>query len=225
MKVAVLQSNYLPWKGYFDIIRQSDVFVFYDNVQFTKNDWRNRNQIKTPKGLEWITIPVGSKIHRLIEEVKIESSDWQKSHWGKIQANYKEAAHFKTHAPFFEEIFLKKKWQSLSEFNQWTIQTISKEILGIGKTRFLNASDFDLQGARQDKLIMLLKKVGATSYLSGPAGKNYIEPEKFKENQIQLEYIDYSKYPEYSQLYPPFVHGVSILDLILNCGPDSAKSF
>lgn len=225
LRVAVLQSNYLPWKGYFDIIRRSDLFVFYDDVQFTKNDWRNRNQIKTPKGTQWISVPVGGRIHRLIHEVEIESSDWQKSHWGKIQANYRQAPHFKTYGPFIQDLILGKTWTNLSELNQSTIQRISKEILGITNTKFIDSREFSLSGSSQDRLLMLLKKVGTTCYISGPAAKSYIEPKVFQENRVELEYMDYSKYPQYPQLYPPFVHAVSIIDLILNCGAEASKYF
>lgn len=225
MRVAVLQSNYLPWKGYFDLIRKSDAFVFYDDVQFTKNDWRNRNLIKTPRGTEWISVPVGANIHRLIQEVPIESSSWQFSHWGKIKANYLHAPYFKEYADFFEEIYRKNTWTMLSDLNQTTIERISREILNISKVKFFRSSDYELRGTRQERLLGLLKKVGATHYISGPSGANYIEPEVFVSHGVTLEYIDYSKYPVYPQLYPPFSHGVSILDLIFNCGPNSFASF
>jgi len=217
-KVAVIQSNYIPWKGYFDIINDVDLFIFYDAVQFTKNDWRNRNKIKTAKGASWLTIPVGRCIDRLICEVKIDDSRWAKRHWETICQFYERAPYFKQYKDFFAEAYLKKNWASLSELNQFLIKHIAWDILGL-KTEFKDSRDFKLSGGKTDRLIGLLKKAGADVYYSGPAAKNYLEEEKFKANKIKLIYKDYTGYPEYPQLFPPFVHEVSILDLIFNVGP------
>src|SRR5207253_957984 len=117
-RVAVLQSNYLRWKGYFDIIHDADFFVFYDDLQFTKNDWRNRNQIKGPQGREWISVPVGDAIDRLICEVAIPNHLWQAKHWRSIQQNYSRSPHFRRYCEYFEHVYLGVRWSNLSEFNQ-----------------------------------------------------------------------------------------------------------
>lgn len=227
MKVAVIQSNYIPWKGYFDIINSVDLFIFHDDVQYTTGDWRNRNKIKTPNGLEWLTIPCGSNTNRLICEVELKDSSWQKKHWAKIEQNYNKAKCFKEFKEFFKEIYLATKWKNLSELNQYLIKHISKEILGI-KTTFDDSRNYNLSGKKQERLLELLKKVKTSYYLSGPAAKSYINEELFKQEGIEIEWMDYGGYPEYNQLYPPFEHAVSIIDLILNEGystPNFMKSF
>ena len=219
-KVAILQSNYIPWKGYFDIIRSVDLFIFHDDLQYTKGDWRNRNKIKTPNGIKWLTIPCGTNEKRLICEVEITDHSWQKQHWNLIQMSYKKSEYFSVYKSFFEDIFLGENWKNLSDFNQTIIKKISKEILNID-TEFDDSRKYELKEKKGDRVIELLKKANAEYYLSGPAAKDYINEKVFKENNISLEWMDYSNYPEYTQLYPPFEHFVSIIDLIFNEGPNT----
>lgn len=219
-KVAVLQSNYIPWKGYFDIIHDVDLLIFYDDVQFTKNDWRNRNKIKTSNGTNWLTIPVGSDLNQLIYEVAIPNNRWPKKHWKTIEQFYGKAPYFKNYRDFFEEVYLGTNWTNLSMLNQFLIKTISKEFLGI-KTQFKDSRNYCLEGKKLDRLIDLLQKAEVKTYVSGPSARDYIEDQKFKEANIQLIYKDYSGYPEYPQFYPPFEHYVSIIDLIFQTGPDA----
>ena len=219
-KIAILQSNYIPWKGYFDIIRSVDLFIFHDDLQYTKGDWRNRNKIKTPNGIKWLTIPCGTNEKRLICEVEITDHSWQKQHWNLIQMSYKKSEYFSVYKSFFEDIFLGENWKNLSDFNQTIIKKISKEILNID-TEFDDSRRYELKEKKGDRVIELLKKANAEYYLSGPAAKDYINEKVFKENNISLEWMDYSNYPEYTQLYPPFEHFVSIIDLIFNEGPNT----
>jgi len=219
-RVAVIQSNYLAWKGYFDIIHDVDLFVFYDDVQYTKNDWRNRNKIKTAKGLQWITIPVGSHIHRLICDVEITHNDWQRKHWEFISNHYGGAPHFARYEGFFRSVYLENEWRNLSQLNQWLIRSIARDFLGI-RTEFGESRQYNPEGERQDRLLDLLRKVGADYYVSGPAAKKYIEPRRFEEMRIGLGWKSYSGYPEYPQPFPPFEHGVSIIDVLFNVGPDA----
>jgi hypothetical protein len=219
-KVAILQSNYIPWKGVFDMINQVDTFVFFEDVQFTKRDWRTRNQIKTQNGLQWITVPV-KKAPREAKIYEIEifnDSDWQRNHYDTIIYNYAKAPYFKDYKYILEEIYLQNIWNNLSEFNIKTTMLISK-ILGI-KTMFVNSKDLNTNGNKDDKLIEICKQLEATTYLSGPAAQSYIDDNKFKESNINLSYINY-EYPEYKQMYGSFNHYVTILDLLFNCGPDS----
>lgn len=222
MRVAILQSNYIPWKGYFDIIRSVDLFVFHDDLQYTKGDWRNRNKIKTPKGTEWITVPCGTSEHRLICDVELTNSDWQRKHWNLIQTHYVKAPYFKPYSPFFEEIYLGRTWENLSDMNQYVIKATSTELLGIA-TQFDDSRVHDLKTAKGERVIELLKKVGATTYLSGPAAKSYLDESAFAAEGIGLEWMSYAGYSEYPQLHPPFDHGVSIIDLFFNTGPDAAS--
>jgi hypothetical protein len=222
-KIAVIQSNYIPWKGYFDVIHDVDQFIFYDDVQFTKNDWRNRNKIKTVQGLVWLTIPVGKKLDRLICEVELTDDEWRKKHWMTIQQAYSKAPYFKMYRDFFEYVYHEAQWSSLSELNQFLIRHISREFLGI-QTDFQDSRKYHAQGEKLDRLIDLLKKAGASLYISGPSAQAYIDDNAFQTAGIDLVYKEYAGYPEYQQLYPPFEHGVSILDLLFNCG-SSAPDF
>jgi hypothetical protein len=222
MRVAVLQSNYLPWKGYFDLIHDVDLFVFYDDVQYTKNDWRNRNRIKTPKGSEWITIPAGYDLSRLICEVRIKGTEWQKQHWSKLCRYYSAASCFRKYEEFFRYVYLEREWTMLSELNQFLIRHIAREFLGI-KTVFVDSRNYELGGRRTARLIDLLRQVRASCYLSGPAGKAYIDEEAFRLAGIELEYKDYEGYPEYQQFYPPFDPFVSVVDLLFQAGDQAAE--
>lgn len=218
--VVILQSNYIPWKGYFDLIHDADLFIFYDDLQYTKNDWRNRNKVKTGNGAEWITIPVGLQTDQLICDVEIKDPIWQGKHWKTLLHNYGNAPHFARYRSFFEDFYLGQKWPRLSEMNQYLIRHIAREFLGI-KTVFGDSRQYALSGQKQDRLLDLLSKAGARRYVSGPAAKDYIEPERFEAADIELVWKDYSGYPEYPQKASPFVHGVSILDLIFQTGPDA----
>ncbi|MBM3618243.1 MAG: WbqC family protein [Alphaproteobacteria bacterium] len=221
-KVAILQSNYIPWKGYFDIIRQVDEFIFYDDVKYTKNDWRNRNRIMTMQGARWLTIPCGEPTHQRIEEVRIDKNPWQKQHFELLAWNYKKAPFWSALEPFLKETYLDRTWEYLSDFNQSFITRVTRDYLGCD-TAFAQSSAFTLKGAKEDRLLDLLEQAGATHYLSGPAARDYLKAESFAERGIQLEYMDYSGYPEYPQLHGSFDHAVSILDLLLNTGGDALR--
>lgn len=219
-RVAVLQSNYIPWKGYFDLIHDVDLFVFYDDNQYTPRDWRNRNKVKTPQGPAWLSVPVGSSRDRLICDVQIEDAAWQAEHWTTLTRLYGKCPHFGRYREYFEHVYLGKTWRSLSDLNQHTIQHIAREFLGI-QTRFADSRQFGGQGHKLDKLVDVVKKSGATSYLSGPAAKDYIVPDRFEAAGIELRWKDYAGYPEYAQRFSPFEHGVSVLDLLFQTGPDA----
>ena len=220
LRVAVLQSNYIPWKGYFDIIHDVDLFIFYDDLQFTKNDWRNRNRIKAAGGAEWITIPVGDSLDRLICEVQLNDPRWQAKHWRTLQQAYSRSPHFRSYRDYFEDVYLGRQWTNLSELNQSVIRHVAGEFLGIA-TRFGDSREHALSGQKFDRLLDLVVRSGATSYVSGPAAQAYIEPARFAAAGIALHWKDYSGYPEYPQRFPPFEHGVSVLDLLFNVGPDA----
>lgn len=218
--VAVIQSNYIPWKGYFDIIHDADLFIFHDDLQFTKNDWRNRNKIKTLNGSRWLTISVGTNEDRLICETPLPHSKWAAEHWNLISHNYKKAPYYSYYRPFFEEIYLGRKWTMLSELNQHIIKRISREILGIS-TEFVDSRTYNLRKKSNERLIELLRYVGAKIYISGPLAKSYIDTLSFDEAGIKLIWKSYDGYPHYSQFFPPFEHNVSIIDLLFHAGPNS----
>ena len=215
-KIAISQSNYIPWKGYFDLINKVDEFILYDDAQFTRRDWRNRNKIKTLNGLQWLTIPVDvkGKYFQKIKETKISEKDWRVKHWQQIKQNYSKAKHFKNYKDLFEELYLNCKEEYLSEVNYKFIITIN-QILGI-KTKIKFSDDFEIYGNPTEKLLNICKQCKANIYISGPAAKNYFDEQLAKKNNIQVQWMNYKNYDEYEQLFPPFKHEVSILDLIFN---------
>jgi hypothetical protein len=216
-KVAILQSNYIPWRGYFDIINDADLFVFYDDVQFTKNDWRNRNQIKTCAGIKWLSVPVGRSIDRKIFEVTINESKWQQKHFETLRQNYSKTPFYREYESFLRSIYLEMQWQNLSELNQYMTKVISKDFLGID-TEFDDSRCYSSEGAKQERLLSIIKETGASVYISGPAAGDYINGQDFYDAGIILEWKDYSGYPEYPQQHGEFLGNVSILDLLFNTG-------
>jgi len=222
-KIAILQSNYIPWKGYFDLINMVDEFILYDDMQYTRRDWRNRNKIQTKQGLKWLSIPVDvkGKYFQKINETKVSDKDWAKKHWQQLKQNYLKSKYFKEYQNIFEELYLNCNEEYLSKINYKFIITINK-ILGI-KTKIRYSSEFDLIDGQTEKLLGICKDCDASIYLSGPAAKDYFDDELAKKENIQVEWMDYSGYKDYKQLYLPFEHGVSILDLIFNEGPNSTK--
>lgn len=218
-KIAILQSNYIPWRGYFDIIAKSDVFVIYDEVQYTKNDWRNRNIVKTKTGINWLTIAVKQdSLNQKICDTKILKHNWYKKHLGTLQANYAKAPYYKDYIGVFKEVYESVN-DNLSSVNKSFIEAICR-ILEID-TKIIDSSELYLNGDKQEKLIQACKILNADIYLSGPAAKDYIEIEKFEKENISIEWMNYSNYKEYKQLSEPFEGRVTILDLIFNEGPNS----
>ncbi len=214
-KVAILQSNYIPWKGYFDLINMVDEFILYDEVQYTKNDWRNRNKIKTPQGIQWLTIPVRQEsLDQKIKDTKISDKKWNIKHWRTISQNYSKSKYFKDYKDIFEELYLTCDEEYLSQINYKFITTIN-EILEI-KTKLSWSSEFELVDGQTEKLLGICKDCNADIYLSGPAAKDYFNEDLAKQENIKVEWMDYSGYKEYEQLNPPFEHGVTILDWIFN---------
>lgn len=223
MKAVILQPSYIPWRGVFDQICRADLFIFYDDVQYDKHGWRNRNQIKTSQGKQWLTIPVHSKGVTEgipIMDVKIDwSKPWAKNHLKALTFSYARAPHFASFSPWLDSVFGRRD-PLLADFTIWLTMEIARRI-GISHTRFMRSSEMPgIKGQKTDRLIQILQRVGATHYLSGPSARDYIEAEKFEEAGIALEYIQYN-YPEYPQLYPPFDPHVTILDLMFMVGDEA----
>ncbi len=220
-KVAIVQSNYIPWKGYFDLISSVDEFIILDDVQYTKRDWRNRNYIKTPHGLQWLTIPVEvkGKYNQRIFETKVSDKTWADKHLKAISRNYRNAKCYELYLDILHEKYIQaKKETSLSAINNIFIKWIC-EILEI-KTKLTWAMDYMIppEFDKNKRLIDLCKAVGANNYISGPAARDYIDIELFNQNGVSVDFFTYSGYVQYNQLYEGFEHRVSVIDLILNTG-------
>lgn len=220
-KIAILQSNYIPWKGYFDMIAAVDEFILYDDVQFTKNDWRNRNKIKTRNGTQWLSVPVGQNISRLIREVSLYDASWQGKHWASLSQNYSKAKCYTYIAEELRELYLHRKYSSLSELNRTFIEFICQK-LGI-TTKISNSWDYKLIDGKTERLVSLCTQAGATEYISGPAAQDYLDESLFNQKNIHVTWFDYLGYPEYPQQWGEFCHAVTALDLLFNCGSESRK--
>lgn len=228
MKAVVLQSGYMPWLGYFDMINQADVFVFLDDVQWTNTDWRNRNRVRTPQGWAWLTVPVKfekSHLEYYIKDVKIDNSqDWQKRHLDTIWACYKKSSYFTEVYPLFDNI-LSKKHTLVADLNYELIFKICNYI-GVKETRFLFSQDMKIpeELKRTERLLGILNQIrGVTTYISGPAAKSYLEEAKFEEKSIKVEWHDYH-HPYYNQntwRSNTFISHLSIIDLLFNHGKES----
>jgi hypothetical protein len=225
MNVVILQPSYIPWRGVFHQISKADLFIFYDDVQYDKHGWRNRNQIKTAQGKQWLTIPVhsgGATEGLLIKDAKIDwSKPWAANHWKALTFAYAKAPYFRQYASLLEP-FYQRHDDLLADFTIDLTIALARE-LGISHTKFMRSSEIPgIDGQKTDRLIQILTKVGTTHYISGPSARDYIEQDKFDAAGITLEYILYD-YPEYPQLYPPFEPQVSVVDLLVMKGPDSLK--
>jgi WbqC-like protein family len=227
-RVAIVQSNYIPWKGYFDLINMVDEFILYDDRQFTRRDWRNRNRVKTPQGTIWLTVPVRvkGKYHQRIDETLVDGDEWRDRHWQTLSHSYGSAPAFAEYAGRFRSLYVDAREQRLSLINRALIECVMS-VLGI-ETTLRWSTDYDVTGDRTERLVALCRAAAATTYLSGPAARAYLDESQFATHGIAVEWMDYEGYPEYRQLYPPFEHGVSVLDLIFNLGveaPTYMKSF
>lgn len=216
-RVAILQSNYVPWKGYFDLIASVDEFVLYDDMQFTRRDWRNRNRIKTPTGLQWLTVPVMVKgrFEQPIRETRIDGSRWAVRHWKALECSYRRAPAFDAVADWLEPMY-RRTWTHLSLLNRALIEAVCAR-LNI-TTRLTNSWDYAPVEGRSERLASICEQAGAQIYVSGPSARDYLDEAAFRRRNIAVEWFDYGPYREYAQLWGAFEHQVSILDLLFNAG-------
>lgn len=221
-KVVVTQSNYIPWKGYFDALFLADEFILLDDVQYTRRDWRNRNKIKVPNGTQWLTLPVEvkGKFDQRICDTKISDPAWSVDHWKTLQNFYARARHFPTYAPQIEALYRTAADEPyLSRVNRIFLEGISG-LLGFSP-KISWSTDYELSAGKNERILSLCRQAQATDYYSGPAAKSYLDETLFRDQGIQVHYFDYSGYPEYTQLHPPFTHEVTVLDLLFNEGPQA----
>lgn len=220
--VAILQSNYIPWKGYFDLIAAADEFIFYDEAQYTKNDWRNRNRIKTPQGLAWLTIPVRhERLDQKISETRVADPNWGRKHWQTLQQHYGRAPYFPHYREALEALYRGPGSDFLSAINYRFIGLICGW-LGIN-ARLSRVTDYQIGDGQTERLIQLVRAAGGTEYLTGPAAKAYLRDDLFSAAGLTVRWMDYGGYPPYPQFHGPFEHGVSILDLLFHTGPEAPR--
>ena len=221
-KVFVMQSNYIPWKGYFDAINSVDKFVIYDSVQYTKNDWRNRNIIKTPHGGQWLTVPVKMNFGQQINETEVFNNKWRVKHLKTLKQNYSKATYFNEIADLIFDLYEDNQPTFLSDINTAFIKRIN-DYLNIN-TEIIDDRSLEFSGDKNERLIQICQQLDCDHYYAAPASKSYMDLEKFNNNAIKVEFIDYAGYPVYEQLFGEFNHNVTILDLLFNEGPN-AKNF
>jgi hypothetical protein len=225
MNVVILQPSYISWRGYFDQIRRADLFIFYDDVQYDKHGWRNRNQIKTTQGKQWLTIPVHSQGVTAgipIKDVRIDwNQRWPKKHFNALTYAYSKAPFFDSYQPWLASVY-EREDEFLADFTIDTTVELA-EMLGIKNTKFMRSSEIPgIDGQKTERLIQILQHVGATHYLSGPSARDYIESDKFEDAGITLEFMQYN-YPEYPQLHPPYDPFVTVLDLLFMVGEEAGS--
>ena len=219
MIVAVHQPQYLPWLGYFDKISRADVFVLLDNVQFKKNEWQNRNKIKTAQRWQWLTVPVRYKYPQTINEVTINNSvRWQHKHRQAILSNYSKAANYHYLDEFFKETF-SCSWQLISQLNVTSVRILAR-VLGIDTPIFVASELANFPKDPDERLIAITRHFDADTYLAGEGGSQYMDLEKYGRKGIQVIFQDY-KHPVYDQLFGNFEPNMSVIDLILNHGEKS----
>lgn len=222
-RVAISQSNYIPWKGYFDMISRVDEFVLLDDVQFTKRDWRNRNLIKTVSGTVWLTIPVitKSRYEQRICDTEIDDPDWCRRHWRAISTAYHKAPFWRWIEDRVEALYLKcADERNLSRINHAFLVELCA-LLNI-ETKISWSMDYGGTERKTERLLGICRAAGAKTYLSGPAARAYLNEASFADADMVVEWMDYGRYGTYPQMHGPFEHGVSIVDLLANLGPDAA---
>ncbi len=221
MIIAIHQPQFLPWLGYFDKIIKADTFCYLDNVQYKKNEWQNRNRIKTINDTQWVTVPVHYRFPQKVKEVKINNNvNWRRKHLQAFITNYGKAPYFSDYFDMVNEIYT-REWEWLSELNIHIIEKII-EILNLKQKTTILASEMDLSDDPTDRLIDICKSLKGDTYLSGPSGENYMNLRRFKERKVDVIY-QYFTHPEYPQLFGGFKSHLSILDMLFNCGPETIQ--
>jgi hypothetical protein len=224
VRCAIVQPSYIPWRGYFDLMSRVDLFVFYDDVQYDRRGWRNRNRIKTPQGTQWLTIPVharGAQVESIpISAIETADTDWPREHLAALTRSYERAPFFEELRPWLERVYAQPP-RLLADFTIALTLDIAR-ILGI-TTRTLRASSLDVSGAKTERLLQVLRAVGATRYLSGPSARAYLDVELLESAGIGVEWMTYDD-PEYPQLYPPFDPHVTVLDLLFMTGSGTMRA-
>ncbi len=228
MRICIIQSNYIPWKGFFDLIGRCDEYVIFDRVQYARRHWHNRNRIKTANGVAWLTIPVASRgrFEQPIDEVEIEKNGagkhWAEKHWRALELAYKRAPFFDALAPDVKKLYERAgPLTRLTEVNEIFLRGIAG-LLGL-QTRFTRDTAYPSSRAKTGRLLDIATAAGADIYLSGPSARDYFDEAMFRAAGISTEWMSYDGYKEYPQLHGGFEHAVTVLDLLFNTGPQAPR--
>ena len=222
--VVISQPTYLPWLGYFRLMKEADTYVFLDNVQFARRSWQCRNRIKSPTKWIWLTIPTFHKGLSLIKDVEIDNSKpWARQHRKALQLCYGKAPYFAVHFPFFKSVY-KKTWQTLVDLNIKIIEYLASQ-LQLSPV-YIRSSQLNIEGKRTDLLLDICRTLNADRYVSSIGAEEYMMEDDaiplFRDEGITVDFLEY-KHPKYPQLFGAFVPGLSTVDCLFNCGPDSSK--
>lgn len=220
MIVSIHQPGYLPWPGYFHRVALSDVHVFFDDVQYEKHGLNHRNRIKTAQGPQWLTVPIRTRGRfgvNLLKDAEIVDDRWARKHWRALALSYGRAPYFRDHRAFFEHVY-QQRWERLVPLNV-TIITHLLHALGL-RPALLSASALGVSGRKGDRVLNICRAVGATVYLSGALGRDYLDVVKFEAAGIQVIIQEY-QFPSYPQLHGAPITNLSAVDLLFNCGPKS----
>lgn len=220
MRVAIHQPQYLPWLGYLDKLDQSDVFVLLDTVQFKKNEWQNRNRIRTAQGWQYLTVPVRHEFPQRLDQVRINNQvDWRRKHVQALEMHYGRASQYGRYAPLFREL-LARDWERLSLLSEAGLAVLARAF--DITTPIVKASQFEAREEQTGRIVDLCKAVGADCYLAGVGGRGYMNLAEFEAAGIAVEFQDFMS-PEYTQMYGPFIAGLSAVDLLFNCGGEGFR--
>lgn len=218
MIAAIHQPQFLPWLGYFDKMKKADAFCYLDNVQYKKNEWQNRNQIKSSNGRTWITVPVQYRFPQKIYEVKVNNrTDWKKKHLLTIASCYGKSNFFKEYISFFQEMY-NLNWDRLVDLNIYGSEQL-RQIFGISLEKVVVASKLELSDHPTDRLIDICHVLGCDTYLSGSGGRNYLELERFQARGVKVVFQDFEP-PLYTQRFGEYLSHLSVIDWLFNCGTD-----
>lgn len=228
-RVAIVQSSYIPWRGYFSLIAACDTFIFLDSVQFTKRDWRSRNRLRTANANVWLSIPLIQRGFYLaaIDEMTVSDPLWADAHWRRIEDAYRKAPAFQEAAPVIKEAYASvADLDRLSAINIALVRSLCAALAidtGLMRdTELFPRTDLVAMDAT-DRLVELCRASRASHYLSGPAARSYLDEERFRAAGIQIEWADYSGLRPYPQLHGGFDPQVSIVDTVLNLGYERTR--
>ena len=223
-RIAISQSNYLPWKGYFDLIRSVDTFVLYDEVQYTRRDWRNRNRIKTAQGAAWLTVPVQVKgrFTEPISSIVVSDDKWPAIHWSSMRHAYARAKWFEEYSGPFAAYLNASPPAHLSQINRDLLEIVMAELRICTPLKW--SYEFpESHAGRSERLLSICLAAGADTYVSGPAARAYLDESLFEDNGVEVQWFSYDGYPPYGQCHGEFVHDVSVIDLLFNTGPEAGQ--